>query len=118
MPLCPVNQRTPRLSNVAVFRFAYALRRQREASDLPRAGVDAHDRVEAAVRDPRRSVRADDDAVRCRPVAESREPRLPGPRVQPAELARVLSRVPDATVTGRRDVVRMRARRDAELADA
>ena len=25
MPLCPVNQRTPRLSNVAVFRFAYAL---------------------------------------------------------------------------------------------
>ena len=52
------------------------------------------------------------------PLPEPRESGPPGPWVQPAELARVLRRVPDATVAGRSDIVRMRAARDGELAHA
>jgi len=39
-------------------------RREREDFDLVGLRVDAHDGVEARISDPRRAVRADDDAVR------------------------------------------------------
>ena len=53
MPLCPVNQRMPRRSNVAVFRFAYS-GQAGSGNRRPRCvrGVDADDRVQPAVGDP------------------------------------------------------------------
>ena len=93
-------------------------RREREPPDLPRPRVDADDCVQAAVGDPGSAVRPDDHAVRRGAGAERGQPRAPGPRVQPAQLARVLRRVPDASVPGGRDVVRVRPRRDAELPNA
>ena len=93
-------------------------RREREASDLPRPRVDADDCVQAAVGDPGSAVGPDDHAVRRGAGAQRRQPRAPVPRVQPAQLARVLRRVPDASVPGGRDVVRVRPRRDPELPNA
>ena len=81
-PLWPVNQRTPRRSNVAVFRFADApARGKRIAPDPPRPRVDAHDRVQAAVRDPRCAVRPDDDAVRRGAGSKPHVPHAPSLRV-------------------------------------
>src|SRR5207244_4273872 len=50
--------------------------RERKALDLVRLRVDAHDRVLAAVGDPRRAIRSDDDTVRRRARTELDRPRL------------------------------------------
>ena len=89
--------------------------RQLEHLDLLGRGVHSHDRVQAAVRDPRGAVRPDDHAVRRGTRAEVDLADLPGRRVEVAERAVVLAGVPDATVGGGRDVVRMAARRDRVL---
>jgi hypothetical protein len=44
--------------------------REREGRDLQALRIDANDGVEAAIGDPRRPVRPDDDPVRCRPLTE------------------------------------------------
>ena len=91
-------------------------RGQAEQADRLGARVDAHDRVETAVGDPGRAVRADDDAVRRGARPERDVTRSPGARVQTAERPRVLRRVPDAAVLCRRDVVGVRPGRHAVLA--
>ena len=110
MPFCPVNQRIPRLSNVAVLRFALPVEGAAGSRERRWCRVDSDDRVEPAVGHPRGAVGPDDDAVRRRPVAERDLRRLPRRRVEPAELARRLGRVPDRPVGRRRDVVWVRAR--------
>src|SRR5215208_752293 len=94
------------------------LRREPPAADTPRARIDADDRVEAAVGDPRCAVGPHDHAVRCRAGPERDVQRLSRLRVQMSELARRLCRVPDAAVPRRRDVVRVLAGWDRVLLDA
>ena len=89
--------------------------RQLEHLDLLGRRVHPHDRVQAAVGDPRCAVGTDDHAVRRGARAEVDLADLPGRRVEMAERAVVLARVPDATVDGGRDVVWMAARRDRVL---
>ena len=88
---------------------------QRIACELVRLRVDTHDRVQPAVGDPRVAVWPDDHAVRRRAVAELRHPRRAGLRIEVAELAGALRRVPDASVDRGRDVVRPLTRADGEL---
>ena len=118
MPVWPVNQRMPSASKTAVFRFApRAVGGEREGRDLVGVGVDADDRVQAAVGDPGVAVRPGDDAMGRGPVTERDGPDAPGRGVEVAERAVVLARVPDAAVRRRRDVVGMRAGDDVELPD-
>jgi hypothetical protein len=91
--------------------------RERERVDAFRRRIDADDRVQPAIRDPRRAVRSDDDAVRRRTAPERDLLDRSGRRVEMAEHARALARVPDAAVGGGVDVMRMRPRRDVELAN-
>ena len=113
MPAWPVNQSTPSASKAAVLRLASRRGRgQREDAYRLACRVDAHDRVQAAVGDPRRAVRADDDAVRRRAGAERDLARSsPRRRVELAERPAALRRVPDAAVRRGRDVVRVGAAR-------
>jgi hypothetical protein len=85
--------------------------RQREALHRARRGIDAHDRVEATVCDPRGAIGSDDHAMRTRPLAERNLLDLAGARIEPAKRALVLRRVPDRTIRLRigRHVVRVRA---------
>jgi hypothetical protein len=76
---------------------------QREPAHPQRAVIDAHDRVQSAVGDPRRAVRPDDHAVGGRAGAERH---APGPRVEAPQLARRLSREPHSAVVRPRHVVR------------
>ena len=92
------------------------LGRQRVTVDLLGAGVDPHDRVQAAVGDPRGPIRADDHAMRGRAVPERDQPALAGGRVQQAEVTGPLGGVPDrAAVGGRGDVVGSAPGRDRVL---
>ena len=90
-------------------------RGQREALHLARRRVDADDRVEPAIGDPRRAIGADDDPMRRRSAAELCHLRRTRLRIEPPELARELRRVPDTAVARGRDVVRSLTARDAEL---
>src|SRR3546814_19732325 len=56
--------------------------------------IDADDRVEPAVGDPRRTVRSDDHAVRRRAFAERDVHRLAGLRIESAQRALVLPGAP------------------------
>src|SRR5207249_9459513 len=76
---------------------------------------DAHDRVEAAVGDPWVSIGTDDHAVRRRSRAELHHSRRAGLRIEVAELAGALRRVPDAAIGRGRDVVRTLTAADREL---
>ena len=60
----------------------------------------------AALGHPRRAVGSDDHAVRGRARAERDEIDLAGRRIEPAELAVALGRVPDDAVAADGDVVR------------
>ena len=118
MPDWPVNQSTPSPSNAGGVEVrAGPIGREREDRDLVRRRVDADDRVQAAVGDPGRAVRADDDAVRRRAVAERDRRDLAARGIEMAERPVALPGVPDAAVGGRRDVMRMRARRHRVLDD-
>jgi hypothetical protein len=91
------------------------VRRQREDLDASRSGVDADDRVQPTVGDPRRPVGPDDDAVRC---GSGSEPGLvdgAGRGIEVAEGAVLLARVPDAAVGGGGDVVRVAPGGNREL---
>ena len=92
-----------------------AISRQREPLHFVRHGIHADDRVQAAVGDPGRAVGPDDDAVWRRPGAELDRLEQAEPRIEPAELARELRRVPDAAVARGGDVVRTLASRDRVL---
>ena len=105
-PLWPVNQSSPSPSKVAVLRLAFGA--AAGSGKAPHGAVrpaDAHDRVLAAVGDPRRAVRALDDAVRRGAAAERHQLDARALRVEPAEVAAALRREPDAAVGRRRDVV-------------
>ncbi len=111
-----MNQSVPAGSKTAVFRFAPD-RSGGSGNARTRVGlaVDPHDRVEAAVGDPGRAVWARDDPVRCGAGTERDLTDVAGRRIEMAENAGSLPRVPDAAVGGRRDVVRVRASRNIEL---
>ena len=118
MPVWPVNQRMPSASKAAVLRFApRAVGGSGKAVTSSVVGVDPDDRVQAAVGDPGVAVRPGDDAVRRRAARRAGWSGRPGGRVEVAERAVVLARVPDAAVRRGRDVVRMRAGGDIELPD-
>ena len=82
---------------------------QGKAPDRECLRIDAHDRVQPAVRDPCRPILTDDDAVRCRAVAERDAIGLAVTRVQPSDCALRLRGVPDGAVGRRSDVVRCAA---------
>ena len=92
--------------------------RQRKELHLFAFRIDARDRVQPGLGDPRRAVRPGDHAMRRRALAERHLLHLAGSRVENAERALVLRRVPDRAVGRGRDIVRMRALRDGEVADA
>ncbi len=79
---------------------------KREDTHLVCHLVDADDRIEAAVGYPRSSVRANDDAMRCR--APTQRHLGDGLRrwVEVTEEARPLAGEPDPAIDGWRDVVR------------
>ena len=107
MPLCPVNQRIPRLSNVAVLRFALPVEGGQPVAAKGRAtGLDPDDRVEPAVGHPRGAVGPDDDAVRRGPVAE-RDLRRPCP--SPGRAGRACPSPGPCTRPSRRAQARRRA---------
>ena len=83
--------------------------------DLSRLGIDADDRVEPAVRDPRRAVRPDDDPMWRRTTTKADVDHCPGRRVEVAERPIALTGVPDAAIDRRGDVVWMAGWRDVVL---
>src|SRR5439155_7836209 len=88
---------------------------QRVAGHLVRLRVDAHDRVEAAIGDPRIAIRSDDHAVRRRAAAELRHLEGAGLRIEVPELAGALRRVPDAAVGRGRGIAWTLTGADREL---
>ena len=118
MPLCPVNQRMPWRSKVAVFRLASGddagsgKRRTRRVFGSTRTiAFSPPSVIHGAPSGPTMT------PCGAEPVSEGGVPRLAGLRVEPAELAGSLRRVPDASVARRRDIVRAASRRDGILAD-
>src|SRR5215813_13145581 len=77
---------------------AAALLRQREYLDLARIGIDADDRVLAAIGHPGSTIGSHDHAMRGGAAAERDQVRLPGLRIEPPELARRLCREPHRAV--------------------
>ena len=113
-----MNQILPVLSKeggVAI-RIGLALR-QREDVDLLGLRVDTDDGVEAPIGDPRGAIGTDNNAMRRRAFTERDVPSRPGRRIEPAERALRLGRVPDGTVGRRRHVVRMGAVRNGVVAN-
>ena len=86
-----------------------------EHAHVLRRRIDTHDRVQATVGDPWRAVGPDDHAVRRGSRAELHHACRAGLRIEVAELAGALRRVPDAAVGGGRDVVRALTAADREL---
>ena len=84
---------------------AGAVTGQREPPHAQRAGVHPHDRVQAAVRNPRRTVGADDHTVRCRARSERDPPDPPGAWVKAAQLTGRLGGEPDLATRRGRHVV-------------
>src|SRR5262245_45818639 len=89
--------------------------RQLEDLDLVGHWVDADDRVETAVGDPRGTLRSDDHPVRRGPWSEIDLANVAGRRIEVAKRSNMLAGVPDATVDRGRDVVRVAAHSDGEL---
>ena len=89
--------------------------RQREQLHVLRLRIETHDRVLPALGNPRGAVRSDDHAVRRRALAERDLLRFAGLRIEHAERALMLRRVPDRAVGRGRDVMRMRAGRHREI---
>src|SRR6185503_3127359 len=89
--------------------------RQREHIDRMSGRIDADDGVLPAVGDPRRTVGADDDAMRLRAVPERDLGHGSARGIEPPESAVALARVPDRTVRSGRDVMWMGARGNVEL---
>src|SRR5260370_12072791 len=87
------------------------LPRQREQLDLARHRIDARDRVLSALRDPRRAVRSDDDAMGRGAGPKWNVLVLAALRIEAAENAFVVAAVPDRAVGRRRDVMGIVARR-------
>src|SRR5712671_6312342 len=85
--------------------------RQREQLDLARHRIDACDRVLPTLGDPRRAVRADDDAMGRGAGPKRNVLVLAGLRIEAAENPLLLAAVPDRAVRRRRDVMRIVARR-------
>ena len=119
MPAWPVNQMRPLPSKAAVLRLVLG----RSSGSVPglhllAVRVDADDGIEAAIGDPGRAVRPDDDAVRTRSVAQA-ESRSTSPvrgSSRPSTPLRwpVYQTVP----SGRRcDIMRMIAAGHIEIAD-
>ena len=107
------------MSKVAVLRLAFAKPfGSGNSFTALRLRIDARDRVLPALGDPGRAVRPDDHAVRRRALAERDLLDLAGLRIEDAERALALRRVPDGAVRRGRDVVRMRAARRLEIGDA
>ncbi len=88
---------------------------QRVDVDPLRRGIDAHDRVQPTVGDPRRPVGADDHTVGRRAAAERDLPNPTRTGIEVAEGRVALARVPDAAVGSGRNVVRMTIGRHREL---
>jgi len=105
MPLCPVNQMRPLPSKAAVLRLAYDV--LRPCPDRFARGIDAHDGVLAAVGEPRRPVRPDNDAVRCGIRAERDALDRTARRVQLPGNAVILSGVPDLAAWPDSHIVRI-----------
>ena len=71
------------------------------------AGVDAGNRILAALGHPGRAIRPHDDAVRSRSDSQRNEIDLARGWIEAAELAVTLGRIPDDAVLADGDVVRM-----------
>ncbi len=82
------------------------VRRQRKPGDVVRQGIDSHDRIQATVGNPGRTIRADDHTVGPRPCSERDVAGLPGSGIEPSQVAGTLGRVPDTSVGCGGDVVR------------
>src|SRR5215470_3577555 len=87
------------------------LPRQREQLDLARRRIDASDRILAALGDPWRAIRSNDDAMGRGARPERNVLVLAGLWIEAAENAFLLAAVPDRAVRGRRDVMGIVARR-------
>src|SRR6185369_10452907 len=88
--------------------------RHREYLHLSVGPADPHDRVLAAIGDPRSLVRSLDYPVRARARAERDQFGVAGLRIEPAQVAARLGREPDAAVRSRREVMNAGAARGAQ----
>ncbi len=103
----------PLASNAAVLRFESGGRGSGNVVTSPSS--DADDRVQAAVGDPCCSVGPDDHAMWRAALPQRDLGRLAGLRIEDAQPASQLCRVPDRSIRRGCDVVRVRARRNVEL---
>lgn len=91
---------------------------QRKRANFVRHGIDADDRVEAAVRHPWCAVRSDDHAVRGGAAAERDFVGLSGGGIEETEFAGGLGGVPDASIGRGRDIVRVRTGGDGVFVES
>ena len=94
-----------------------ALLRERPGLHLFGGGIDAENRIQPAIGDPRRAVGPDDDAVRRRAFAEPDALHLSRLRVKASENTGTLARVPDAPVGCGRHVMGVIVRLHLEIFD-